>query len=173
MSTVFVRRLHAREEAEESLWKEIDDLENEIRQVAQRMSDARGGAPGDPEDDWVRAERQVCWSPQAELREDELAFRALIGVPGLDASDIEVTLLPDLAIVRGKGIRNTDAGERVHFSEFGSGTLFRKIPIPAPVHVDSAVVSFENGLLEISAAKVECNEDPVAALAASGSQFGN
>jgi HSP20 family molecular chaperone IbpA len=167
MSTVLVRRLQTREEAEESLWKEIDDLESEIRQKAQQMFEARGGVPGDAEDDWVRAERQVCWAPQAELKESDRAFHAVIGIPGLDARDVEVTILPELVIVRGRGLKDSDGANRVHFSEFGAGTLFRKIPIPALVHVDSAVVVFEKNLLEISAAKVESNQDGAAAFAAS------
>lgn len=173
MSTVFVRRLHGREESDQSLWKEIDDIENEIRRRAQRMFEARGCAAGDPEDDWVRAERQLCWPPQAAMRESETAFRVLIGVPGLRAGNIEVIILPDMVIVRGKATQDSEAGEIVHFSEFGTGTLFRKIAIPAPVHVDSAVVSFENNLLQISAAKVERDEALFASLAASNASFGN
>jgi HSP20 family molecular chaperone IbpA len=167
MSTVFVRRFHSREEAEETLWREIDDLEAEIRQKAQQIFEARGGVPGDADDDWVRAEREVCWVPQAKLKETDRAFRALIGMPGLEAGDIEVTLLPEMMIVRGKGLEDLDGADRIHFSEFGSRTLFRKIPIPALVHVDSAVVAFEKNLLEISAAKVETNEAVASAFAAS------
>jgi len=166
MSTVFVRRLHSRDEAEETLWREIDDLEAEIRQKAQQKFEARGGVPGDADDDWIRAEREVCWVPQAELKESEEAFRAVIGLPGLEAREIEITLLPEAMIVRGKGLQDLDGADRIHFSEFGSRTLFRKIPIPAPVHVDSAVVAFEKNLLEICAAKLESSEEAAGAVAA-------
>lgn len=167
MSTVFVRRLHSRDEAGEALWREIDDLESEIRQKTQQLFEARGGVPGDADDDWVRAEREVCWVPQSELKESDRAFRAVIGIPGLDAGDIEVTLLPEMMIVRGKGLQDLDGADRIHFSEFGSRTLFRKISIPALVHVESAVVACEKNLLEISAAKVESNEAVAGAFAAS------
>jgi HSP20 family molecular chaperone IbpA len=159
MSTVFVTRLHSREEADDSLWRDVDDLEKTIRQRAQQLFEARGSVPGDADEDWVRAEREVCWVPQAELKESDRAFRAVIGIPGLDTGDIEVTLLPEMMIVRGKGLQDFDGACRVHFSEFGSRTLFRKIPIPALVHVDSAVVAFEKNLLEICAAKLESNEE--------------
>lgn len=167
MSPVFVRRLHDRDEIAEPWWKQIDRLEEEVRQTAQRLYETREGLPHQPEDDWVRAERQVCWTPQAELKETGNAFRARIGIPGLQAGDIEVTLLPETIIVQGKSIKDSAENAQIHFSEFGSGALFRKIAIPAAVHVDSAVVSFEKNLLEISAAKVECEEAPAGALAAS------
>ena len=167
MSTVFVRRLHARDEASDALWKEVDDLEEKIRQKAQELFEVRGSVPGDADDDWVRAEREVCWVPQAELKESDRAFRAVIGIPGLEAQEIEVTLLPGMMIVRGKGRQERDGADRIHFSEFGSRTLFRKIPIPALVHVDSAVVAFEKNLLEISAAKLESSEEAAGALAIS------
>jgi HSP20 family molecular chaperone IbpA len=155
MSSVFVRRLHARNEIAEPWWKQIDNLEEEVRQTAQRLYETRESLPREPEDDWVRAERQVCWAPQAELKETDNAFRVRLGIPGLHVGDIEVTLLPETIIVQGKSIKESDGNARIHFSEFGSGALFRKIPIPAAVHVDSAVVTFEKNLLEISAAKMD------------------
>jgi HSP20 family molecular chaperone IbpA len=167
MSDVFVRRLHARDEIAEPWWKEIWSLEEEVRQTAQRLYETRESLPHEPADDWVRAERQVCWAPQAELKETDNSFRVRLGIPGLHARDIEVTLLPETIIVQGKSIRDSDGKARIHFSEFGSGALFRKIPIPAAVQVDSAVVTFEKNLLEISAAKMECGEAFAGALAAS------
>jgi HSP20 family molecular chaperone IbpA len=167
MSDVFVRRLHARDEIAEPWWKQIDSLEEKVRQAAQRLYETRESLPHDAEDDWVRAEREVSWAPQAELKETDGAFQVRIGIPGLRAGEVEVTLLPETIIVRGKSIKESDGKARFHFSEFGSGALFRKIPIPAAVHVDSAVVTFEKNLLEISAAKMECDEALVDALAAS------
>ncbi len=169
MSTVRVRRLHSRDEIPEPLLQEIIDLENQIRDAAQRLFESRGGIGGDPDDDWARAERQICWSPQAELKESETAFRLLMGVPGLRAADLDITLLPEEVIVSGMGIGNQDESARVHFSEFGSGVLFRKIALPACGHVASAVVIFENHLLKVAAAKVESNESPEDALVASNS----
>jgi hypothetical protein len=34
-------------------------LEDLIRRRAYELFEARGGSPGDPEDDWLRAEREV------------------------------------------------------------------------------------------------------------------
>ncbi len=150
MSAILVRRLHTRQELEEPLSKELRDLENEIRETAQRLSDSRSA-----EDDWVRAERQVCWAPQAELKESDRGFRLVMGIPGLNPEEVEVTLLPEMVIVRGVGARESDRDERIHFSEFGSGTLFRQVQLPSLVHVDSAVVAFDRHLLKVSAAKLE------------------
>jgi HSP20 family molecular chaperone IbpA len=42
----------------------------------------------------------VCWVPQAKFRETDLAIHLMIGVSGVEDRSIEVTLLPEMVILR-------------------------------------------------------------------------
>jgi len=158
MSTVSVRRLRGFSETPESLLEEIEILQDTVRKTAEQFFRARSGSEGTAVDDWVRAERQVFWAPQVELKETATAIHLLIGVPGLRPEQIEVTLLPEQVILAGASV-SSDACGQVHFSEFGTGKLFRRILLPSQIHVDSAVVILDKSMLKLSAVKIEPPEE--------------
>lgn len=155
MSRMSVLRLRALGDSPESLMQQMEAMESSIRVAAEQFCQARGGLGGGPFDDWMRAERHVCWLPQAELKETDTAIHLLVGVPGIDPEDMLVTLLPKSVIVMGKNFCDTNGECTVHFSDFGSKKLFRRIDFPVQIHVDSAVVTIEKSMLKLSAAKVE------------------
>lgn len=159
MSTVSVRRLRGLDDTPESLQIEIETIQNTIRQSAEQLFLARRGTDGSAMDDWLRAERQACWAPQAELKETDTAFYLWIGVPGLGPEEIEVTLLPEAVILRGTSANEEDRPCQIHFSDFGTKKLFRRIALPSQIHVDSAAVILDKSMLKVSAAKIESSEE--------------
>lgn len=165
MYGVSVLRLHALEDLPDSLLQQVEEMEETIRLTAEQFSQARPPYGG-PFDDWLRAERRVCWLPQAELTESETAIHLLIAVPGMDAAEIQVTLLPTAVIVLGNKALEPEDTSTIHFSDFGARRLFRKIDLPRQIHVDSAVVAFEKNMLKLSAAKIEPIAAAMAAAAA-------
>jgi HSP20 family protein len=159
MSTVSVRRLRGLDDTPESLQIEIETVQNIIRRSAEQLFLARRGTGGSAMDDWLRAERQSCWAPQAELKETDTAFHLWIGVPGLGPEEIEVTLLPEAVILRGTNADEEDRPCQIHFSDFGTKKLFRRIAFPSQIHVDSAAVILDKSMLKVSAAKIESSEE--------------
>ena len=43
---------------------------------------------GDAFGDWLRAEKELVWTPAVELREKDGAFTIAAALPGVDAKDI-------------------------------------------------------------------------------------
>jgi HSP20 family molecular chaperone IbpA len=155
MATISVRRLGQIDDAARRLLEEIDTLEDRIRRRAYYVGQGRGAAEGSPVDDWLRAEREVCWVPRAELRETGLAIHLTIGVSAVADKTIEVTLLPEMVILRGAREVENDSQYRKPLSEFAPRVLFRRIALPSHIHAESSVVRLEGGVLKLSAAKVD------------------
>jgi HSP20 family molecular chaperone IbpA len=136
--------------------QEIQALRDKISRRAYDLYQVRGASPGSSIDDWLRAEREVCWVPaQEELQETDRAFHLRIGMSDVPEEAVEVTLLPEMVILR--GAQETGSGEA---SSVGSGlsgrkVLFRQIVFPSQIHTESAVVRMEADRLRVSAAKTE------------------
>jgi hypothetical protein len=58
-----------------TLCEEMEALSDTIRERAFGLFQSRGGRDGNDVDDWLRAERDVIWSPAVELTENERDFR--------------------------------------------------------------------------------------------------
>ena len=155
MATISVHRLVEFDDAALRLLEEIDSLEDRIRCRAYDFGRSRGAADGNPMDDWLRAEREVCWVPQAELRETDVAIHVMVGMSGVADQTIEVTLLPEMVILRGGSADQINSQCRAPSSECAPRVLFRRIIFPSQVHAESSVVRLEDDLLKLSAAKVD------------------
>lgn len=64
---------------------------------------------------------------------------------GSDGRDHEVSLLPDMVILRGGCVPSSKAAPRL---------LFRRIELPSHVHAQSSMIRLEDDLLRLSATKV-------------------
>jgi HSP20 family molecular chaperone IbpA len=149
-----VHRLGEIDDAALRLLEEIA-LEDRIRRRAYEFGQGRGSADGNPVDDWLRAEREVCWVPRAELQETDLAIHLSIDVSGVADETIEVTLLPHMVILRGASTDENDSQSAAPSSQSAPRVLFRRIALPSQVHAESSVFRLEDDLLKLSAAKVD------------------
>ena len=155
MATINVHRLGEIDDAALRLQAQIDTLEDRIRRRAYDFGQGRSAADGGPVDDWLRAEREVCWVPRAELRETDLAIHLMIELSGVADESIEVTLLSDMVILRGASTDENDLQRPAPSCESAPRLLFRRIVLPSQVHAESSVVRLEDNLLKLSAAKVD------------------
>lgn len=154
MTRISVRRLSEVDGAAHRLLEEIAALEGRIRRRAYDSGQARAAVWVSPVDDWLVAEREICWVPQAKLQETDLAVHLMIELAEVADETIEVTMLPQMVILRGAGAVEDDSHRRAPF-EAAPKVLLRRISFPAQVHAESSVVRLENDFLKLSAAKVD------------------
>lgn len=135
------------------LLEEFERLRDRIRRRAYEFYEARANQDGSCVDDWLRAEQEICWMPQEDFEETDRAVHVVIDVRGVVHEMIEVTLMPEMLILRGASENEIQRGAESHESR--SGALLRQICFPSRIHTESAVVRLEADQLKVLAAKVE------------------
>ncbi len=68
---------------------------------------------------------------------------------------VEVTLLPEMVILRGAKETGSDEACAADACPSGPKAFFHQIVLPSQIHTESAVVRMEAGRLRVSAAKTE------------------
>ena len=148
-------------------FNEMQSLIDRIRRRAYGLFERRGMAGGGDVDDWLAAERELLWSPQAELMEKDNTYQARIAAPGFDAKEIQVSATPQCIVVRAEANQTASKEEgNLHFSEFAERTLFRRIDLPEPVDLDKVKATLDKGLLVLTvekAAKAKAKNASIAA----------
>lgn len=156
MPKISVRKLGEFDAAALRSLQEIQTLRDRISRRAYDLYQTRGGSHGNSLDDWLRAEREVCWlPPQEELQETDRAFHLKIGMCGLPSDAIEVTLLPEMVILRGAKEAASGAPCAADSCQSGPKVLVRQFVFPSHVDTESAVIRMEDDRLRVSAAKTE------------------
>ncbi|MGD1092048.1 MAG: DUF2934 domain-containing protein [Bryobacteraceae bacterium] len=152
---ISVRRLRDVDDVDLCLLQEIQILQDRICRRAYDLYETRGAADGGPVNDWLRAEREVCWVPQVELQETDRAFHLMIRVSDVADETIEVNVLPEMIILRSAGENESGPQSGADLCPPGSKVLFGRIIFPSQIHAESAVIRLEDDLLRVSAAKLE------------------
>ena len=155
MSRIEVHKVSEKDDRSLPIFAEFDRLADRIRMQAYQLFRHRGAGEGHALDDWLAAEREVCW-PTAELAETDDAFALKVALAGFEPKDIEVTATPCEIIVKAaQEQRKSGPGKEgeLKWSEFRSSDVYRRFELPAEVDVDKLAASFSNGLLEVKAPK--------------------
>jgi len=163
MSKPEIHKVSAADDRSLPVFAEFDEIADRIRQRAFDLFSLRGHQHGNTLDDWLAAEREICW-PTAELKESKKAFKLKIALAGFDGDDITVTASPGELIVKAAhnaGQQTPDEGdeENVRWSEFRSAEVFRHIVLPQRIDVDSVTAAFKHGMLKITAKKAPQPEE--------------
>ncbi len=154
MSKLKVKKVRSIEDRSLPVFGELDELYDRIRERAYERFRVRG-IGGRALDDWLEAEREICW-PATELVEEDDEFEVKVALAGFKPDDIELTATPRELIVKAShDYDGVDEDEIVHFSEFRRSTVYRRIPLPSDVHVKKVKAGFKRGLLEIDAPKAD------------------
>ena len=90
MPTTSIRKLCEFDASDLCLLQEIQALRDKISRRAYDLYQTRGASQGGSVDDWLRAEREVCWVPQEELEETDRAFHLRIGMSDVPEETVEV-----------------------------------------------------------------------------------
>jgi HSP20 family protein len=171
MSDITVQKVPKVEERASPVFKETEEIMARIRRRAFDLSSRRGFGVGRALDDWLAAEREICW-PAGELSERDKDFVLSVALAGFKPGDIAVTATPRELIVhaRTKTERSEEANKQegeIRWSEFRSNDVYRRVELPKDIDVDKVSASLTNGLLKIVAAKAgtSIRAVPVAAAA--------
>lgn len=138
-----------------TLIEQIHGIGEAIRQRAFGLFQNRNGGNGSDLEDWLQAERDMIWSPTAELADGEKDYRARLALPGFEEKDIHVSAMPDAVVVQADS-SHTHEGTNgdVRYCEFSDKKLFRRIELPGPVDVDKVSASLDKGILQVVAPKM-------------------
>src|SRR5689334_5266325 len=100
MPQVAVDKCKDPETISQKLLERVKATTDSIRNRAFNLFQNRNGGQGSDVDDWLRAEREVVWSPASELVDDGKEFRVRLALPGFDAKDIQVSAMPDELVIQ-------------------------------------------------------------------------
>jgi len=157
MSKLNVEKVPSVEDRHLPIFDEFNEIADKIRVRAFNLFADRGFDVGNDVADWLQAEREICW-PSAELVEDEDEYEVKVALAGFDRDDITVTATPREVIVKASHSdeqkkSGKEDGHKIHWSEFRSNDVYRRIPLPSDVDVSKIEAEFEHGMLEIEAPK--------------------
>jgi HSP20 family protein len=154
MTNVPVQKVEESKPALAPVLEGIKDTFDKIRERAFELFERRGGVPGFELDDWIQAEHDLFWVPQAELTETETEFKVKAAVPGFEAKDLEITARPDEILIQGKAEKSEEKTEEgVTYTEFGGKTLYRRFALATPIELGAVTANVENGMLTVTAPK--------------------
>jgi HSP20 family molecular chaperone IbpA len=130
-------------------------LSDRIRERAYEIFQSRG-TDGREMDDWLQAEHDLIFAPESELLEKDGRYEIRVAAPGFKATETNVKATPNAVIVSAESNhRHEENSADVHFCEFGSRTLFRRLDLPEPINVDRVTANLDDGMLRITAQKSE------------------
>ncbi len=157
MSRLIVQKVLDPEDRSLPIFDEFNEVAERIRVRAYSLSKMHGPGEDRDLDDWLAAEREICW-PSAELVEDEGFFEVKVALAGFDVEHIAVTATADELII--KAVRDEAESEssatekaQIRWSELRSEDVYRHIELPASIDVENVTAKFRNGMLEIEAPK--------------------
>jgi HSP20 family molecular chaperone IbpA len=167
MSNLIVEKVHDEATTPAMLFERMTAIAERVRQRAYEIFQGRGCAEGHSLDDWLQAEREIIESPDTELMEKDGNFQIRIAVPGFVPDDVHVTAMPTALFVEAKATHNrSKADGDLYISEFGQKQLFRRVDLPAPVHVEKVSAVVDYGILEVAAPKTVDPANKVKAISA-------
>jgi HSP20 family protein len=91
------------------------------------------------------------WDPNVDVLDDGQTIKILAELPGVEASDVKVSIRGRVVMIRGnkKGRIRTKEGMRFFCMERYFGGFMKSIPLPRPVNSHLAKTRMKNGLLEV------------------------
>lgn len=105
---------------------------------------------------WLARPFTEEWQPSADIVETEASIVVKADLPGLEASDIDVSISEDVLTIKGEKRKEEEkTGERVHSIERYYGSFQRSFRIPTTIQTDKVEASFEKGVLSITLPKTE------------------
>jgi HSP20 family protein len=94
------------------------------------------------------------WMPKLDVTETNDAFVVTAETPGVDAKDIEVTLMGDMLTLKGEREKATENKEqRYHCLERTYGTFLRRVRLPMAVDGSKVTATFKKGELVVTLPK--------------------
>lgn len=135
---------------------EVADLFNKIEARAYDLFLQRNGFPGNPLEDWFKAEAEILRPAPCEVmhKGNELMIR--VEVPGFNQRELEIKVDVDRIFVRGHKEKTVQSSseDRI-FSDREYKDLFRQVPLPIRVDPTAVSTSLHEGVLTVFVRKAD------------------
>src|SRR6186997_3317004 len=116
----------------DSILDDLKRLHDKISRRAYEFFRQQDGPFADALADWLRAERELVWSPAIELRQKDDQFEIEAAMAGVDPKDLDIQVTPeDVLIKANTQHQHEEKTGTVHQCELQSGQLFRSVHLPA------------------------------------------
>jgi len=146
-----------RKSGELTPWRPFSEVARWEREM-ERLFDEHFGKrlrPLWPERLW-RAKGTGISVPAVDLYEEKDEIMVKAELPGIEKSDIQVSLSDHLLTIKGEKKKEEEIREEDYYrSERSYGSFVRNVELPKEVQADKAQASFKNGVLEIRLPKTE------------------
>jgi HSP20 family protein len=124
---------------------EFVSMQDEIDRI---LNQFRGGTVADGE--------SAPWLPSVGIIERENEYRVQVELPGVNKSDVKITLQNDVLTIRGEKKKEQELkGDNYLRTERLYGAFQRSFALPSSVQSDKIEAHYDNGVLMISLPKVE------------------
>jgi len=123
-------------------------LQNEFRKFVEEYFQ-RGSGPVAEQGAGREPGQDRPWSPPIDVYETPEETVVVVEIPGVDASQIELSISNNILLVR--GTKTVDAPDEAHaqLQERRHGTFLRQVPISSEVDFDAAQAETTHGVLTI------------------------
>jgi HSP20 family protein len=132
-----------------TVWKPFREVSRLRREMDRLWDDYFGpGRRGlEPLEEWV---------PAVDISESDDKITVKAEVPGLDAKDIQISLVGDVLTVKGeKKSEREEKKENYHLVERSYGSFSRSLKLPATVDADKIEATYKQGVLTVECPKKE------------------
>jgi len=101
-------------------------------------------------------EPMEAWVPAVDVSESDDKITVKAEVPGLEAKDIQISLVGDVLSVKGeKKSEREEKKENYHLVERSYGSFSRSLKLPASVDADKIEATYKQGVLTVECPKKE------------------
>jgi HSP20 family protein len=153
MQEIRVQKVKEPQERKLPIFRDVEKLMARIRERAFELFAGRGQGHGHALDDWLAAEREICWAA-SELAEDDKEYVMEVALAGFEPAEISVSATPRELIVHAATKAEHAEKGKVAWSHFSSNDVYRRVELETEINVDKVTARFKNGLLKIVAPKV-------------------
>jgi HSP20 family protein len=153
MQEIRVQKVKHPEDRKLPIFKDVEKVMARIRDRAFELFSGRGQGSGHALDDWLAAEREICWAA-SELTEDDKEYAMEVALAGFEPGEVSVSATPHELIVHAATKAEHTEKDKVAWSQFSSNDVYRRVEFDMEINVDKVTAKFKNGLLTIVAPKV-------------------
>ncbi len=101
-----------------------------------------------------REERLSEFSPKINVSENDKEIEVTVEVPGMDQSDVDVSLRDDLLTIKGEKKQEKEEKDKEYYHvERSYGSFYRSLQVPCEVDQEKINAAFKKGVLKITLPK--------------------
>jgi len=128
----------------------LDRMFDDLRRLQQQFEQAFGAVGSALPTPVFKAD----WRPAIDVKETPEGLTVTAELPGLDQSDVEISLEEDVLTIKGeKKAEATREEKGMHIQERSYGSFARSLQLPFAPKADAVTASFAKGVLTVTLPK--------------------